>query len=462
MAKLQILKKISELHSTDMSGEEAHRSALRHRRILLSTFAAAFSKVISIAAQLISVPLTLHYLGAERYGMWLTISSFITIMSFADLGMGNGLVTRISAAHGRDDRASIRNDISSSFITFIAISAFILAAFYLTRGLFNWPSVFNVQSPIAKQEASSAAVAFACCFALSIPVNLVQKVQIGLQKSFIASLWNSAGSVLSLASLIFATQLKLSLPWLVIALMGSPIAIGLLNTIVFFVFVAKDISPTRRAFSPKVAQAIAKSGFVFLVLQLVVAVAYSSDSIIISHVLGPALVPQYAVPERMFALVAMVIAMGLGPLWPAYGEAISRGDLAWVKRTLWKSVGLAAGTAAIVSTAIAFAGPTLLHLWVGKVVVAPVLLLVGLAVWKTIEATSNALAMFLNGAHVVKFQLAVASITGAVTVALKILFVRDFGISGTVWASITAYALCAAIPYTLRMRALLTELSKAP
>ena len=66
---------------------EALRAHERHRRIVLSALASAGARAISIAAALISVPLTLHYLGAERYGMWMIMSSFVAILGFADLGI---------------------------------------------------------------------------------------------------------------------------------------------------------------------------------------------------------------------------------------------------------------------------------------------------------------------------------------------------------------------------------------
>lgn len=442
------------VEATDTAGARSHA---RHRRIFASTGAAAAAKLITVCTQLVSVPLTLHYLGAERYGMWLTISSFIAILSFADLGMGNGLLTRVASAHGKDDQDAIRRYVSSSFFAFILIAAVFTSAFLLSYRFVAWQDIFNVKEPASVSEAGPAIAVFAICFALSIPANLVQKVQTGLQNGFIVSIWNSVGSLLALAGVLVATHLKLSLPWLVLSFVGAPLLVNILNSLVFFLFLQKSIAPRASDFSMATAVEIAKTGILFFVLQIVVAVAYSSDSLIISHILGPASVQQYAVPERMFSIVGMIIAMGLSPLWPAYGEAMSRGDYDWVRNTLWRSLGLAAGIAALGSISVALAGPTLLHLWVGKAVVASPLLLLGLAIWKIIEASSNALAMFLNGAHVVKFQLIVASITGAATLAFKILLISHLGVVGTIWGSILAYAIFAALPYAFRLRALLSE-----
>ena len=52
------------------------------------------------------MPLTVHYLGAERYGVWLTISSLLTWMSMTDFGLaGNALVNVLAEASGKDDQS---------------------------------------------------------------------------------------------------------------------------------------------------------------------------------------------------------------------------------------------------------------------------------------------------------------------------------------------------------------------
>ncbi len=101
------------LHSFDVSTAEG-RAKERQRRVALSALASALAKVISVSTALISVPLTLHYLGAERYGMWMTMSSLVAMLGFADLGIGNGLLTSVASAHGRDDRAKIKAYVSSA------------------------------------------------------------------------------------------------------------------------------------------------------------------------------------------------------------------------------------------------------------------------------------------------------------------------------------------------------------
>jgi O-antigen/teichoic acid export membrane protein len=433
------------------------RSDERHRRMLFSTLASVAAKLISISVALISVPLTLHYLGAERYGMWMTMSSFIAILSFADLGMGNGLLNLISSANGKDDRAAIQRYVSSGFGMLSLIAAVILAGFWISYSFVPWERLFNVRSPLAEAEAGPAIAVFAVCFALSIPAAIVQKVQIGLQNSFVASMWQGLGSLLALAGVLVATHLQLGLPWLVLAFVGAPLVAAIGNSLLYFTVLHRDIAPTSAGFSSSVAHSTARSGLLFLLLQVVAAASFSSDPLVISHLLGPAAVAQYSVPERMFSVIGMVIAMGLSPLWPAYGEAISRADHAWVKTAFIRSLSIAMGMAATGAILVALAGPTLLRLWVGPSIHATPLLLIGFAIWKVIESGGNSVAMLLNGAHVVRFQLIVSTITGVAVLALKFLLVKHIGIPGTVFATITGYLIFSLVPNVIKVRSILNS-----
>src|SRR5262245_19051992 len=71
------------------------RSRERHRRVALSATAAAVSKCVMLGITMISLPLTLHYLGVERYELWVAMSAGIAMLTFTDFGIGNGLLNLI-------------------------------------------------------------------------------------------------------------------------------------------------------------------------------------------------------------------------------------------------------------------------------------------------------------------------------------------------------------------------------
>ena len=418
----------------------------------MSAIAAMAAKVVSVGTAFVSVPLTLHYLGVQRYGMWMTMSSFIALMSFADFGVGSGLLTAVSKANGGDDRIAIRGLVSSAYFVLSAIAVSIAVLATLVYSFIPWPRLFNVDSSLAAQEAGPSIAVLLACFSLSIPLGIVQKVQSGLQQGFAASFWQCGASLIGLACLLITVDLQGGLPWLVFAMMGGPLLGGLANAILFFGVQASDIFPSMRLVSRSHVAQISHTGAYFFVLQILVAVTYSSDNILIAQLLGPEKVAEYAVSAQIFNVVPMVLMVTLGPLWPAYTEAITRNDHSWIKQTLIKTTLGSFCFAAFASTVLIAFGPAFFALWLGRQISPPFQLLLALALYKIVESTAYPFFIFLNGANMLRLQLVLSLSVAVIAVILKIILVKQLGVAGTTWGTVIA-TLCVAPTvaiYTLR------------
>jgi O-antigen/teichoic acid export membrane protein len=409
--------------------------------------ASTLARVVQIGTSLITVPLTLKYLGNERFGLWMTISSVLAMAAFADFGVGNGVLNTVAKAFGKDDFEGVRKAVSSGFAVLNTIAGLLLLSFFTIYRFVNWASFFRVYSPQARAEAGPALAVFAVCFALNISMDVVQRVQLGLQQGYRYGLWQLCGSATGFIGVLGGIWLHVSLPVLVIAIAGAPIFATTLNAIHFFGFVRPDLRPSRERVSRDVISQIASLGGLFFVLQVVVAVSYSADNFIIARMLGAVKVPDYSIPQRMFALITMMSSMLVAPLWPAYGEAVSRGDTPWMRKTLGRSMLLVFSISTVAAGALLVLSHRLIHWWVGTRIHPPFFLLLGLAIWTVISCCGDALAAFLNGASIIRFQVIVASIFGVGCLATKVFLIHHFGIIGIPWATISAYLLLSAIPF---------------
>lgn len=448
------------LLARDFKDLEAHsRGAERHRRAFLTGGVATLARIVQIGSSLITVPLTLKYLGNERFGLWMTISSVLAMAAFADFGVGNGVLNTVAKAFGKDDMEEVRRAASSGFALLGSIAALLLLGFFGVFRFVNWGDFFRVASPQARLEAGPALAVFATCFALNISIDVVQRVQLGLQQGYRYSLWQLIGSTMGLIGVLLGIWLQVGLPVLIAAIAGAPVLATSLNAIHFFGFVRRDLRPARSFISRETISQIAKLGGLFFVLQLVVAVSYSADNFIVARTLGAVNVPDYSIPQRMFSLITMMSGMLVAPLWPAYAEAISRGDIGWVKHTLRKSLLLVLGATSVASLILLSLSHRLLNWWVGSRIHPPFLLLVGLAVWVVIGCCGDALGIFLNGGEIVRFQVVTASVFGIGCVTVKVLFVHHFGVIGVPWATITTYLVLNALPYALYIPSVMRRLN---
>jgi O-antigen/teichoic acid export membrane protein len=125
----------------------ASRGLERYRRAGITASSSFVTKALNVLISFLSVPLTVHYLGAERYGVWLTISSLLTWMSMTDFGLaGNALVNVLAEASGREDREGAQHYAASAFwaLTGVGVATGIVAA--ATFRLIPWREVFRVSA----------------------------------------------------------------------------------------------------------------------------------------------------------------------------------------------------------------------------------------------------------------------------------------------------------------------------
>ncbi len=417
------------------TSNEGGRSNERYRRAALTTMASVIAKAIALLTGLVSVPLTFRYLGAERYGIWMVLVSIIAAMGFADLGIGNGLMNAVSEAYGKDDRPLAKEYVTSAFALMLCIAAVLAVAGAVGYPFLPWLRLFNVKSDAVAAEGAKAFLVLYGSFVVSVPLGVITRAQAGLQKGYTSQIVSALGNILSLAAMLVVIWLRANLAWLVFASVFAGIVATVFNG--WFLFRQHPwLTPSWHAYRRRSANKILKLGLMFFVLQCAFAVAYSSDNIVIAQVLGAAAVAAYAVPQKLFSFVSMVVGMGITPLWPAYGEALARGDVAWVRKAFLSSLWLTLAITVPLCTLLALAGPWILRIAVGKSLNAPMSLLVTLAVWGVVNSVSSVIAVLLNGTGVLKAVTITSVFAGLSNLALSIVFTRRFGVMGVCLGSI--------------------------
>ena len=444
--------------SSRFSADPAKRESDRNRRAALSGLTAAAARLISIASSLVTVPLTIRYLGTERFGLWMTVTSFLFMAAFADFGLGNGLLTLVARAHGKDDMVEVRKALSSAMGSLTLIAIGILIFMFSIYRWVDWADLFRVTSAEARSEAGPTLLVFTTCVMLNLPAGVVQRTQIGLQQGFRTNFWQLIGSVVGLAGVLACLALHLGLPALVLAVAGAPLLATTANAAIFFGVTRPDLRPAWSLVSRRTVKQIMSVGIFYFALQVLGAIAYSADNFVIARTLGAITVPEYAVPQRVFSLISTVIAMLVSPLWAAYGEALCRGDHAWVRRSLRRSLTLSAlGASAASLIFLALAKP-IIHWWVGPAVNPPLFLLVGLALWTVMECCGSSLSMFLNGSGLMRFQLVTATLFGVTCIVAKIYLARRFGVAGIPWATVVTAAAFNYVPLLFYVRRKMRQL----
>jgi O-antigen/teichoic acid export membrane protein len=447
---LQVLR-VARLRPFDIATAEG-RAAERLRRAFWSAAASVVAKGINTLAILVSVPITLSYLGNERYGLWMTIAALVAFLEFADLGIGNVILNLVSEADGKGDVEAARTRISNAFVTLFLISASLALAFVLIYPSVNWGQFFNLSSPLARKEAGPAVIVLGACFLANLPLSIIPRIQAGYQEGYLSSIWQGISNLAGLAGLVLVVHLKAGLPWLVLVIMGSPAVGNLLNGIHLFAFLRPWLFPRWRDLNVVIAKHIVGVGLLFLILQITNAIIYSADNLIIARVLGPEAVTDYAVPSKLFFIAYNILYMFLAPLWPAYGEANARGDDSWAKNTLFRVILITLVVCVLFSLALYVFGEKILQVWTDSRVAFSSSLMAGLGVSMTLSAVIAAASLFLNAMNKIAFRAVFALLTAFFATLVKVVLAGLFGLSGVVWGQVAVSMALTLIPYSIYLR----------
>lgn len=445
LSKVKRLLANIRLKPFDTSTEEG-RSSERNRRMALTFVTLTGARVAQVLTTIAVVRLALDYFGVERYGLWLTISSFIMFLGALASGVGNGTTQLLAAADGSENRNEIRRIISAAYCVMAAIGvvgALLVLACY---PFISWPNVFNVKSALAASEAGPAILVLAAAFLVNISLNTITAVQFGLQDSYFGNAWQFVGTLLSIVGLLIVIVMGEGIPALVVVLVAVPALAQLANTFIYFTRIRPGLSPQWRLIDQEVLQKLINVGGLFLAVHLMLMILQAADNFIVAHVVGADAVATFAVPQKLFNVLYLVLTITTQTFWPSFREAMERGNWTWVKQMLPKSIAVSVGLGLCFGIGLLFAGGPLVELWVDGQITPTYTLLGGFALWGIVFSIGTAMTTILYAANAVRTLVLWMGLALLVTLSLKIVLVDHFGLDSLPWAMSLGYGLCYALP----------------
>jgi O-antigen/teichoic acid export membrane protein len=402
----------------------------------------------------------LHYLGPERFGVWVTLTSFVVLVGLGDLGIGSGLINAIAAAHSSNDRVLARTHVSSAFFMALIFSFVLLVALAALGAVVPWPTVFNLSSPEAIAEVGPAIRVLIIGIPLNVLLGVVVKVRIGYQQVYINSMFDAVGVVVGVGALVVLIWRGASLPWLVAADAGAPIVSMASNLACLFLRERPWLRPAWTCVSLDSVRRLFNLGILFFILQVTGIVGFYSDNLLAIWTCGPEAAGVYAIAVKLFSPCRLLAGTLLSPLWPAYSEAIASGDVAWVRRTVLVSIVALELLILPFDLVLLVFGNTLAGLWLQRPISFGYGLLAGVALWVLVETIGVGLAYFLNGVSAVRMQIILAITFALTAVAAKVALANQFGIAGIVWGTILAYSVTVLLPLIRLIPRLLRDLAR--
>jgi len=425
----------AERLKTPFTQSSGDRGRERYRRAGVTASTSYIAKALTVLASFVSVPLTVGYLGAERYGVWLTINSLLLWMALADFGLaGNALVNVLSEAVGNHDRAAARRYTASAFWALVTIALVIGIAFTAVFHFIPWPAVFRVSDAIPIQELELTCALVLALFVVNLPLNLLRSIYNAHQEGYLVNIWWIVGSAISLLGLIVVTRFQGGLPELVIVMSGIPALVVFASAYHVFFCHYPWLAPAPSAVKLTCIRRLLTLGGKYMTMQLAALGIYQSHAIIITQTLGPSRVAIFVVAFKIITLPTDLTNMGTEPFIAAFGEAKARRDWRWIKGAFKNAAFASVVFGVPLAAVLAFFAKPLILLWVGPEVVPDFPLILWLFIYTVVGVSVTMAGQLLRGIERIDTLLLSVLLTSFSCVVLGVLFALWWGLSGVAFA----------------------------
>jgi len=414
------------------------------------------SRGVAMLVMVLTVSLTIPYLGAERFGVWMTIASFVGMLSFLDLGVGNALINKVSQAVAQNNPDVLRRTISGGLGFLFILGCIIGVLLFGLTSVLPWHRLIKVKDLAINVEVLDTATVFSVLFGFSLFSNGIQRIFAGLQRSFEAHLVNLVGSCFSLFALWVATKQEVGIPYLLVATLGVQ---SLTNLGLLFILTNRSLFTVKNIVMHTRLEAhhLLHVGGLFFILQIGTMVGWGADSLIIAGTLGAAQVAAFAIIQRLFQFVTQPMSIVNAPLWGAYADAYSRGEKKFIGKTLKTSLIMTSFFSLSSMGILLLAGEHLVGIWTGNAVKISLVLLLAYGTWAVFDAIGNALGVFLNGCGIVRPQVFTVIIFSICSLPVKYVLVSNFGISAMIIGQALIYLVITYLSYGVIFRKKLLE-----
>jgi O-antigen/teichoic acid export membrane protein len=419
---------------------ESH-SGRRWRAIGLSAATSAGERVITGVCGLIQIPIALAFLGREAFGLWMTLTSLVTVMSIADFGLGIGLQNRIAHAYGKDDSADAQRVAATGILSLAGIGAAVFVIALPVCFAVNWASVFHLHEPDVARSTGAALAILVSAFCAGFPLAGAERVSAGFQLGWLTSLKASFTSVTTLVLVVAAVWLKFGLLWFLAVVVVPPVLANFLLLIVLH----RRLGWSLRLFSlfdRSLAASLFRKNWLFILPQIGGTILAFAPPLLISGMLGVSALTPYNLVQRLLNIFGQAQGMMVGPLWPAYTEAIARGDVDWVRAAFRKSLAVSFVFAVLPILSFIAWGKWALHFWTRQPVESfDFMLIASLSVWTAVLVFMQCIALLLNALGQVKGQSTYG--LGSLLIALAIMppFISRFGSPGAPLSLLFGFAI---------------------
>lgn len=401
-------------------------------------FFSFFNKALSIVISLMLVTLTIKYINATQYGIWLTISSIVGWMTFFDFGFAHGFRNKFTEARAKGNMELARKYVSTTYAVLIIIFVMVLLISVTINSFISWSDVLKLKENM-DEELTRVFFILIFFFCIQIVLNIITTLLLADQKAAFSSFVTTLGQLFVLLSIFILTKLTLgSLTYLAFAVSAIPCLIFFVISIYLFSNKYKSLTPRAKSVDFSLSRNIIGLGSKFFIIQISMLFVFQFANIILSRVLGPEAVTEYNIAYKYFSVIYMVCLIVFNPFWSAFTDAYTKHDFDWMKN-VYSKLSKAWYITVPMLVVMLIVSPLVYRIWIGSSVNISFKLSLIMGIYILLLSRANLYMYLINGTGKVTLQLIVYVIFALVSIPLMIMFSKMWGVVGVVLVPILVY-----------------------
>lgn len=386
-----------------------------------------------LLANFVVISITLDLLSTKIYGVWITLYTTISWLSFFDLGLGNGMRNLFAVNRAIGNQEKNKQLVSTSYIIVLGIALILLIVGLPFVYYADIARFFNI-SDIAIPDLRCVLSLLVVVTSLQLITKLINSIFLADQKPALSSLIDCSGVVCSLLLLfILKDRLVGSLFNLALIITLPTFIISFVVTLFAFNKNYRKLKPSSKCFNLKISNKLINLGLRFFLIQLSALIILQGSNIIILKFIGAEEVSVFSLVYKYFNVIVTIFTLVLTPYWSFFTDSYAKNNYNQLKQG-FKQLLISWLAISMVGVVMWIALPFSFKIWLNQELDIPAYLPVSLLLFSIFSNLGSVFIYFLNGtSSYLNFQLVIVLAFAALLYPLSAYLLPTYGVLGVVF-----------------------------
>ncbi|MEZ7915338.1 lipopolysaccharide biosynthesis protein [Macellibacteroides fermentans] len=386
-----------------------------------------------LLANFVVISITLDLLSTKIYGVWITLYTTISWLSFFDLGLGNGMRNLFAVNRAIGNQEKNKQLVSTSYIIVLGIALILLIVGLPFVYYADIARFFNI-SDIAIPDLRCVLSLLVVVTSLQLITKLINSLFLADRNPALSSLIDCSGGVCSRLLLIIRKD------WLVGSLFNLALIITIPTFVISFIVTLfafnknyRKLKPSLKCFNLKISNKLINLGLRFFLIQLSALIILQGSNIIILKFIGAEEVSVFSLVYKYFNVIVTIFTLVLTPYWSFFTDSYAKNNYNQLKQG-FKQLLISWLAISVVGVIMWIALPFSFKIWLNQELDIPAYLPVSLLLFSVFSNLGSVFIYFLNGtSSYLNFQLAIVLVFAVLLYPLSAYLLPTYGVLGVVF-----------------------------